>query len=81
MALRTVPFPFRQPQVGLAVAAPVTPLAGREEGLDRFKPTPIPCPFVLQLPQKFTPTRVADGSGEMMIRQHPRHVQALDKDR
>jgi hypothetical protein len=49
MSLWTVPFPFRQPQVGLAVTALVTPLARREEGLYRFKAAPVPRAFVLQL--------------------------------
>jgi hypothetical protein len=47
-----IPFPFCQPQVCLAISAPATPLAGREDGLDRFKPAPGPRPFVPQLAQK-----------------------------
>lgn len=80
MTLWTVPFPFRQRQVDLAVIAPMTQLARREEGSYRFKATPIPHPFVLQLAQKFTPTGITDGFGEMMVRQHALHIQALDID-
>jgi hypothetical protein len=47
-----IPFPFCQPQVSLAISAPATPLAGREDGLDRFKPAPGPRLFVPQLAQK-----------------------------
>ena len=77
----TVPFPIRQRQVNLAVVAVVAPLAGGEEGPDRFQATPVPDGFVLQLAQKFAPTRITDGSGQMMIHQHPLHIQALDIDR
>ena len=81
MTDRTIPFPFRQGQVHFAVVPIRTPLAGGEEGPDRFQTASVPGRFVLELAQEFTPTGIADRSGQRMVGEHPLHIQALDIDR
>src|SRR5271157_3547094 len=81
MTDRTIPFPLRQRQVNFAVVPVGTPLAGRKEGSDRFQAASVPGRFVLELAQEFAPSGVADRFGQMMIRQQPLHIQALDIDR
>lgn len=79
-AFRAIPLPGRQPQVLVDESANVTALAGWEEAVDLMEASPVPLALVRQLTKQFSLSAISNPPGEMVVGQHPLHVQVFGGD-